>query len=99
MLEVLIYNIFAVWRACLSTDSLQSYAYQLCSSSQRLLPLFAQGRLHTCASKKLARPFNLTFHYTDDVLLLNNYTIGDFVVSIYVVELGIKDTTDTATVM
>jgi len=39
------------------------------------------------------------FRYTDDVLLLNNSRIGDFVVSIYIVELEIKDTADTATAM
>jgi len=34
--------------------------------------------------------------YTDDLLLINHSRIGDFVVSIYIVELEIKDTTDTA---
>ena len=43
--------------------------------------------------------FQFHVRYTDDLLLLNNYRIGDCVVSIYIVELGLKDTTDTATVM
>ena len=45
--------------------------------------------------KKLARSFNLTFCYTDDVLSLNNSRFGDFVDRIYPLELEIKDTTNT----
>jgi len=29
-----------------------SYGYQLCSSSRRLVPLFAQGRFHTGVSQE-----------------------------------------------
>ena len=42
----------------------------------------------------LARSFNFTFRYIDDVLLLNNSRLGDFVHCIYPIELEIKDTTD-----
>ena len=45
--------------------------------------------------KKLARFFNFTFRYIDDVLLLNNSRFGDFVDRIYHIELEIKDTTAT----
>ena len=45
--------------------------------------------------KKLALSFNFTFRYIDDVLLLNNSRLGDFVDRIYPIELEIKDTTDT----
>ena len=45
--------------------------------------------------KKLARSFNFTFRYIDDVLSLNNSIFGDFVDRIYPIELEIKDTTDT----
>jgi hypothetical protein len=45
--------------------------------------------------KKLALSFNFTFRYIDDVLLLNNTRLGDFVDRIYPNELEIKDTTDT----
>jgi hypothetical protein len=45
--------------------------------------------------KKLARSFNFTFRYIDDVLLLNNSRFGDYVHRIYPIELEIKDTTDT----
>jgi hypothetical protein len=33
--------------------------------------------------KKLARSFNFTFRYIDDVVSLNNSMLGDFVVPIY----------------
>jgi hypothetical protein len=39
--------------------------------------------------------FNFTFRYIDDVLSINNYRLGDFVDRIYLIELEIKDTTDT----
>jgi hypothetical protein len=45
--------------------------------------------------KKLALSFNFTFRYINDVLLLNNSRLGDFVDRIYPNELEIKDTTDT----
>jgi hypothetical protein len=53
-------------------------------------------RLHTGVSqekrKKLAKSFNFTFNYIDDVLSINNSRLGDFVDCIYPVELEIKDT-------
>jgi hypothetical protein len=55
---------------------------------------FIQGLLRK-NEKLLARSFNFTFRYIDDVLSLNNSRLGDFVDRIYPVELEIKDTTDT----
>ena len=55
---------------------------------------FMQGHLKK-NEKKLARSFNFTFRYIDDVLSLNNSRFGDFVDRIYPIELEIKDTTDT----
>ena len=54
---------------------------------------FIQGLLQK-NEKKLARSFNFTFRYIDDVLSLNNSRFGDFVDHIYPIELEIKDTTD-----
>jgi hypothetical protein len=55
---------------------------------------FMQGLLKK-NEKKLARFFNFTFRYIDDVLSLNNSRLSDFVDRIYPIELEIKDTTDT----
>jgi hypothetical protein len=55
---------------------------------------FIQG-LFKKKKKKLARCFNVTFRYIDDILSLNNSRFGDFVDRIYPIELEIKDTTDT----
>jgi hypothetical protein len=55
---------------------------------------FIQGVLKK-NKKKLARSFNFTFHYIDDVFSLNKSRFGDFVDSIYPIELAIKDTTET----
>ena len=52
---------------------------------------FIQGLLKK-NEKKLVRYFNFTFRYIDDVLSLNNSRLGDFVDSIYPIELGVKDT-------
>ena len=55
---------------------------------------FIQG-FHKKSEKKLARSFHFTFHYIDDVHSLNNSRFGDFVDRIYLIELEIKDTTET----
>ena len=55
---------------------------------------FIQGLLKK-NEKKLARSFNFTFRYIDDVFSLNNSRFGDFVYRIYPIELEIKDTTYT----
>ena len=55
---------------------------------------FIQGLLKK-NEKKLARSFNFTFRYIDDVLSLNNSRFGDFVDPIYPIELEVKDTTYT----
>jgi hypothetical protein len=51
--------------------------------------------IHGRNEKKLARSFNFMFRYIDDVLSLYNSRFGDFVDGIYLIELEIKDTTDT----
>ena len=56
--------------------------------------VFIQGPLKK-NEKKLARSFNFTFRYIDDVLSLSNSRFGDFVDRIYPIEFEIKDTTDT----
>ena len=48
-------------------------------------------------TRYLAKSFNFTFRYIDDVLSLNNSKFGDYVDFIYPEELEIKDTTDTST--
>ena len=55
---------------------------------------FIQGLLKK-HKKKLARSFNFTLCYIDDVLSVYNSRFGDFVDCIYPIELEIKDTTDT----
>ena len=55
---------------------------------------FIQGFLKN-NKKKLARSFNFTFRYVDDVFSLNNSRFGDCVDRIYPIELERKDTTDT----
>jgi hypothetical protein len=53
--------------------------------------------LITSGQKNLARSFNFSFRYIDDVLSLNNPLFGDYVDYIYPEELEIKDTTDADT--
>ena len=55
---------------------------------------FIQGLLKK-NEKKLARSFNFTFRYIDDVISLNDSGFGDFIDRIYPIELEITDTTDT----
>jgi hypothetical protein len=55
---------------------------------------FIQGLLKK-SEEKLTRSFNFTFRSIVDVPSLNNFRFGDFVHRIYLIELEIKDTTDT----
>jgi len=45
--------------------------------------------------RKLAKIFNSSFRYIDDVLSMNNARFGDYLDHIYPNELEAKDTTDT----
>ena len=47
------------------------------------------------SENNLARSFNFTFRYKDDVLSLNKSRFGDFVDRNFSIELEIKDTKDT----
>jgi hypothetical protein len=99
MLEFLIDNICYIWWTCFSTHSRDTYGCKLCSSSRRLNALsyeaYFKQEILKKNENKLARSFNLTFRYIDDVLSLNNTKFSDFVDRIYPIELEIKETTDT----
>jgi hypothetical protein len=98
MLELLIDNIFECFgdvffkgqsEFLLRTNYASLIYLPICS-------LFVWGRLHTRASqdKRKASPI-LQFHirYIDHILLLHNSKFGDYVDSIYPIEIEIKDTT------
>ena len=56
---------------------------------------FLQNLLKDKKKKHLAKSFNFTFRYIDDVLSLNNPHFSECLHLIYPSELEIKDTTDT----
>jgi hypothetical protein len=100
MLEFLIYNTFAMFDGRVFQQRVGIPMGTNCA------PLLADFFLHSYEGdfiqgllkkneKKLARSFNYTFRYIDDILSLNNSTFGDFVDRIYPIELEIKDTADT----
>ena len=70
----------------------------MCSSFLWLVPLFVRGIIEFTQGllRKTMRSINFVLRYTDDVLLLNNSRLGDFVDRIYPIDLEMKDTTDTA---
>ena len=47
--------------------------------------------------RKLARKFNLSCRYIDDLISLNNKTFNEFISDIYPKELTISETTDMRT--
>ena len=100
MLEILIDNIFAMFGGRVFQ---QTVAIPMDTNSAPLLgdlflysyeANFMQG-FPKENEKKLDRSFNFTFRYIDDVLSVSNSRFGDFVDSIYPIELEIKDTTYT----
>ena len=71
---------------------------KLCPSFGWLVLVFIRGGIRRRAGQKdLAKAFNFTFRYIDDVLSLNNKKFIDYVHLIYPSELEIKDTTDSST--
>ena len=48
--------------------------------------------------RKLARKFNLSYHYTDDLIFFNNKRFKEFISDIYPKELTISETTESISV-
>ena len=100
MLEFLMDNIFVMFGGCVFQQTVGIPMGTNCAPLLTDTFLysyeadFIQGLLKK-NEKKLARSFNFTFRYIDDVLSLNNSRFGDFVDHLYPIELEIKDTTDT----
>ena len=91
MLEFLIDNIFAMFGGRVFQQTVGMPMGTNC------IPLLADLFLYSCEAdfiqgllkkneKKLARSFNFTLRYIDDVLSLNNSRFGDFVDSIYPIQ-------------
>ena len=100
MLEFLVDNIFAIFGGRVFQQTVGIPMGTNCAPLLADLFLysyeadFIRGLLKK-NEKKIARSFNFTFRYIDDVLSLYNSRFGDFVDHIYPIELEIKDTTDT----
>ena len=100
MLEFLIDNIFVIFGGRVFQQTVGMPMGTNCAPVLANLFLyqyeadFIQGASQE-SEKRLARSFNFTFRYIDDVLSLNNSRFGDFVDHIYLIELEIKDTTYT----
>ena len=48
--------------------------------------------------RKLARKFNVSYHYTNDLISFNNRTFKEFISDIYPKELTISKTTESASI-
>ena len=48
--------------------------------------------------RKLARKFNLSYHYTDDLISFNNKRFNKFISDIYPKELTISETTESTSI-
>ena len=100
MLECLIDNIFVIFGERVFQQTVGIHMGTNCAPLLADLFLysyegeFIQG-LFKKNEKNLARFFNFTFRYIDDVISLINSRFCDFVDRIYPIELEIKDTTDT----
>ena len=91
MLEFLIDNIFAMFGGRVFQ---QTVGIPMGTNCVLLADLFLYS-YEADFIQGLARSFDFTFRYVDDVLSLNNSRLGDFVDCIYPIELEIKDITDT----
>ena len=48
--------------------------------------------------RKLARKFNLSYHYIDDLIFFNNTRFKEFISDIYPKELTISETTESTSI-
>ena len=88
MLEVLTDNLFAMYggrdlQRVIGIPMGANCARFLANLCLYLYEAYSIQGLLKKDEKKLARSFNFTFRYTDDVLSLNNFRFGDFVDRIY----------------
>ena len=93
MVEFLIDNIFAMFGGRAFQQTVGIYMGTNCASLLIDLFFYSYETDFMKNEKNLARSFNFTFRYIDDVLSLNNSRFGDSVDRIYPIELEIKDTT------
>jgi hypothetical protein len=88
MLECLIDNIFAIFGGRVFQQRVGMPMGTNCAPLLAYLFIYSYEtdfieRLLKKNEKKLARSFNFTFRYIDDVFSLNNSRLGDFVDRIY----------------
>ena len=48
--------------------------------------------------RKLARKFNLSYHYTEDLISFNNKRLKEFISNIYPKDLTISETTESTSI-
>ena len=99
MTKVFIDNIFAMFGTLVCQQTLgipmDTKCAPLLSDLFRYCYLdFKQGLLKK-NKKTLVPSLNFSIHYTDDVITLYNFILGDFIDRIYPIELVIKDTSYT----
>jgi hypothetical protein len=100
MLEILIDNRFVVFGGRVFQQAVGLPMSTNCAPllADLFLYSYEEDFIQECvntAERKLARSFNFTFRYIDDVLSLDNSRFNDFVDHIYPIEFEIKYTTDT----
>ena len=99
ILECFIYHIFVEFRCVVFQQTVGKRIGIYCDHSLADLFLhhyeadFLKNRISS-GRKYVAKTFNFTYRYIDDVLSLNNHSFSDYVNLIYPGELEIKDTTD-----
>ena len=101
MLEFLIDNIFVVFGNIIFQQTIGIPMGTNCAPLLADLFLYSyeaefMQNLVKSGQKTVAKSFNSTYRYIDDVLSLNNPKFGDYVNAIYPSELEIKDTTDSS---
>ena len=101
MLEFLIDNIFVVFGNQVFQQTVGIPMGTNCAPLLADLFLFSYEadfiqRLFSSNEKTVAKSFNFTYRYIDDVLSLNNPKFSDYLDAIYPSELEIKDTTESS---
>ena len=78
------------------------YGHKLCTVTGQFVPVLLRVQVHEGLDKEqyvLARKYNFTLRYIDDLLVLNNTNFSDAIRDIYPSEVQLKKTTESTTAL
>ena len=74
--------LYAIWRQCLSIDSLNSHGYKLCTAYSRFVIILLPEDFHKFKKLDFVDVLNGTSRYIDDLLTIDNIEFENVLASL-----------------